>query len=51
MTSSSRPKPRSSWRSSIEIAYTTEDRRISIIGVFHGGRDYETFLQPDEPEE
>jgi plasmid stabilization system protein ParE len=37
------------WRT--EIAYTVDDGRVSIIGVFHGGRDYETALQPDEPED
>ena len=34
-----------------EIAYTVDDGKVSIIGVFHGGRDYETALQPDEPED
>jgi toxin ParE1/3/4 len=34
-----------------EIAYAVEDDRVAIIGVFHGGRDYETALQPEEPEE
>lgn len=40
-----------SYRRRTEIAYTVEDGKISIIGVFHGGRDYETALQPDEPED
>ena len=40
-----------SYRRRTEIAYTVEDGKISIIGVFHGGRDYETALQPEEPEE
>ena len=31
-----------------EIAYVIDDKRVSIIGVFHGGRDYETALQQDE---
>jgi len=34
-----------------EIAYTVDDGRVSIIDVFHGGRDYETSLHPDEPED
>jgi toxin ParE1/3/4 len=34
-----------------EIAYTVDEGRVSIIGVFHGGRDYETALQTDEPED
>ena len=34
-----------------EIAYTVDNERVSIIGVFHGGRDYETALRPDEPED
>jgi plasmid stabilization system protein ParE len=40
-----------SYRRRTEIAYTVEDGKVSIIGVFHGGRDYETALQPEEPEE
>lgn len=27
------------------IAYTVEAERVSIIGVFYGGQDYETALQ------
>lgn len=33
------------------IAYTVKDGPVSIIGVFHGGRDYETTLQPEKPDE
>jgi toxin ParE1/3/4 len=40
-----------SYRRRTEIAYTVEDEKVSIIGVFHGGRDYETALQPEEPED
>lgn len=29
------------------IAYTVEADRVSIIGVFHGGEDYESALEPD----
>jgi hypothetical protein len=31
-----------------KIAYTAEDEKVSIIGVFHGGRDYEAELQLEE---
>jgi plasmid stabilization system protein ParE len=37
-----------SYRRRTEIAYTAEDERVSIIGVFHGGRDYEAELQLEE---
>jgi toxin ParE1/3/4 len=37
-----------SYRRRTEIAYTAEDEKISIIGVFHGGRDYEAELQLEE---
>lgn len=37
-----------SYRRRTEIAYTAEDEKVSIIGVFHGGRDYEAELQLDE---
>jgi toxin ParE1/3/4 len=41
-----------SYKRRTEIAYTVEDGKVSIIGVFHGGRNYETALQPpEEPEE
>ncbi len=29
------------------IAYTVDAGQVSVIGVFHGGRDYESELQPD----
>lgn len=29
------------------IAYTVETDRVSIIGIFHGGEDYESALEPD----
>jgi len=29
------------------IAFTVDAERVSIIGVFYGGRDYETILQSD----
>ena len=37
-----------SYRRRTEIAYTAEDERVSIIGVFHGGQDYEAELQLEE---
>ena len=37
-----------SYKRRTEIAYTVDDGRVSIIGIFHGGRDYETALEPDE---
>ena len=40
-----------SYKRRTEIAYTFEDETVSIIGVFHGGRDFETALQPEGPEE
>jgi toxin ParE1/3/4 len=33
------------------IAYTVETDRVSIIGVFHGGEDYESALEPDSDPE
>ena len=30
------------------IAFTVDADRVSIIGVFYGGRDYETLLQADD---
>ncbi len=32
------------------IAFDVDAERVSIIGIFHGGQDYETILQ-DEPED
>ena len=29
------------------IAYTVDAGQVSVIGVFHGGQDYESELQPD----
>jgi toxin ParE1/3/4 len=40
-----------SYKRRTEIAYTVDDGRVEIIGVFHGGRDYERALQPEEPED
>jgi len=30
------------------IAFTIEADRVTILGVFHGGRDYETWLASDD---
>ena len=34
------------------IAFDVDEKRVSILGVFYGGQDYETILQDpaDEPE-
>lgn len=37
-----------SYRRRTVIAYGVMDDKISIIGVFHGGQDYETALQTEE---
>ena len=33
------------------IAFSVDAERISILGVFYGGRDYETFLQTEQDED
>jgi toxin ParE1/3/4 len=35
------------YRRRTVIAYTVEADQVSVIGVFHGGQDYEAELQPD----
>lgn len=30
------------------IAYTLDSERVSIVGVFYGGQDYEAALTPDD---
>jgi plasmid stabilization system protein ParE len=35
------------YRGRTIIAFTVEVEQVSIIGVFYGGQDYETALQPD----
>jgi toxin ParE1/3/4 len=32
------------------IAFTVDAERVSIIGLFYGGRDYEALLQSDADE-
>ncbi len=39
-----------SYKRRTEIAYTLEEGDVSIIGVFHGGRDYEAALRPEDPD-
>lgn len=29
------------------IAFDVDDEQVSIMGIFYGGQDYETFLQND----
>jgi toxin ParE1/3/4 len=31
----------------VVIAFAVEASEVSIVGVFYGGRDYETLLQSD----
>ena len=40
-----------SYKRRTEIAYTVSEERISIVGVFHGGRDFESVLQPEDSDE
>ena len=41
----------SGYRKRMVIAFTVDAARVSVIGVFYGGQDHETFLQQDTPEE
>jgi toxin ParE1/3/4 len=36
------------FRRRVTIAFTVEPDKVTIIGIFSGGQDYETALQPDE---
>lgn len=38
------------YKGRVVIAFTVDEDQVSIIGVFYGGRDYETLLQPDADE-
>jgi toxin ParE1/3/4 len=40
-----------SYKRRTEIAYAVEDDRVEIIGIFHGGKDYERALQPEESDD
>ncbi len=35
------------YKRRVVIAFTVEAERVSIIGIFYGGQDYEAVLQPD----
>jgi toxin ParE1/3/4 len=39
-----------SYRKRLVIAFEVDADQISIIGIFYGGRDYETALQEEEDE-
>ncbi len=39
-----------SYKKRAVIAFDVDDGVVSIVGVFYGGRDYETILQ-DEPDD
>ena len=40
-----------SYKRRTEIAYAVEDDRVEIIGIFHGGKDYERALQLEESDD
>lgn len=33
------------WRRRVTIAYMVEDKTVVVIGVFYGGRDFETLIE------
>ncbi|MFA5966405.1 MAG: type II toxin-antitoxin system RelE/ParE family toxin [Sphingomonas sp.] len=35
------------WRRRVTIAFVVEEREVVVIGVFYGGRDFETLLSGD----
>ena len=35
------------WRRPVIIAFVVEDADVVIIGIFYGGRDFETLLKDD----
>jgi plasmid stabilization system protein ParE len=39
------------YRKRTVIAFDVDDDRVSIIGVFYGGRNYESILQDDSDDE
>jgi toxin ParE1/3/4 len=39
------------YRRRTEIAYTVEEGKVSIIGIFHGGQNYEAALKVEDPED
>ena len=36
------------YRKRAVIAFAVEGDTVSVLGVFYGGRDYETILSPDQ---
>ncbi len=39
-----------SYRKRVVIAFDVDEDQVNIIGIFHGGQDYETALQEEEDE-
>jgi plasmid stabilization system protein ParE len=39
------------YRRRTEIAYTIQDTKVAIIGVFHGGQNYEAALKVEDPDD
>ena len=35
------------WRRRVTIAFAVEDTAVVIVGIFYGGRDFETLLNED----
>jgi toxin ParE1/3/4 len=35
------------WRRRVTIAFVVEQRDVVVIGIFYGGRDFETLLRED----
>lgn len=35
------------WRRRVTIAFMVEERDVVVIGIFYGGRDFETLLRED----
>jgi plasmid stabilization system protein ParE len=35
------------WRRRVTIAFLVEDSDVVVIGIFYGGRDFETLLRED----
>jgi toxin ParE1/3/4 len=39
------------YKGRVVIAFALDANQVSIIGVFYGGRDYESLLQPESDDE
>ncbi|QTH22472.1 type II toxin-antitoxin system RelE/ParE family toxin [Rhizorhabdus wittichii] len=35
------------WRRRVTIAFAVDDKAVVVVGVFYGGRDFETLLDED----